>query len=193
MAVSPPSFELAAFKQLIATPTLPDLGPGPRANVEQLEELNRRLDSFLATTHCSLATRELLRCAAFLWHDHHETAHEIAQNNSTAEGSFLHGILHRREPDYGNAKYWFHRVGKHACFEKIAEEVAELITSQPDCEPELDLLPRGTWDPFAFIDACEAAALLHFSNPRRKLLQEIQAVEFDSLLEHLSLAPRYAD
>ena len=193
MAVSAPSFELAAFRQLIATPTLPDLGPGPRADVEHLDALNRKLDSFLATIHRSLATRELLRCAALLWHDHHEAAHEIAQHNSTAEGSFLHGILHRREPDYSNAKYWFQRVGKHACFKTIAEEVAGLIANQPDCEPESELLPRGTWDPFAFIDACEAAALLPLSNPQRKLLQEIQAVEFDALVAHLSRAPRNQD
>ncbi|MBI3417757.1 MAG: hypothetical protein HY043_20895 [Verrucomicrobia bacterium] len=185
MANQVSTFDPAAFKQLLATPTLPDLGPGPRAGVERLDALQQRLNTFFAKCRCAPARRELLRGAALLWHDHHDAAHEFAQRDASAEGSFLHGILHRREPDYANARYWFHRVGHHPCFGVIAEKVAELIADNPDREPEIELLPRGHWDPFAFIDACEAAALLPLADPRRKLLQEIQAIEFDALVEHL--------
>lgn len=179
------NFDFVAFKQLIATPTLPDLCLGPRAGVETAPALTRKLDTFFRVVRCVPAAQEWLRAAALLWHDQHEIAHEIAQSDASVEGSFLHGILHRREPDYSNAKYWFHRVGQHPCFTLIAERVAELIADNPDVEPEIELLPHGKWDPFAFIDACEAAALLPLNDPRRKLLQEIQAIEFDALVEHV--------
>ena len=186
MAPKVSTFDLAEFKRLIATPTLPDLGPGPRAGVEKIEALTPRIDAFFSARQCAPATCELLRAAALLWHDHHDAAHEIAQREASAEGSFLHAILHRREPDYGNAKYWFHRVGNHPSFKQMAQEVADLISQNPDFEPEAELLPRGSWDPFAFIDACETAALFPLADPRRKLLQQIQAIEFDALVNHLS-------
>ena len=44
-----------------------------------------------------------------------------------------------------------------------------------------ELVRRGTWDPFAFVDACEAAA--REKNERQRLLRELQAVESELLLE----------
>ena len=49
-------------------------------------------------------------------------SHTISQDLGSAEGSFLHGIMHRREGDFGNAKYWFRRVGNHPVFEIISAQ-----------------------------------------------------------------------
>lgn len=48
-----------------------------------------------------------------LWYavDELHSAHEIFQEDSSAEGSYWHGMLHRREGDYSNARYWFRRAG----------------------------------------------------------------------------------
>lgn len=54
-----------------------------------------------------------------------ERSHHLSQSDSTPEGSFWHGIMHRREGDYGNAKYWFHRVGPHPVVEQLAEMIEE--------------------------------------------------------------------
>lgn len=41
-----------------------------------------------------------------------DTAHTIAQDINTKEGSWIHAYLHRVEGDLGNASYWYQRAGK---------------------------------------------------------------------------------
>src|SRR5262245_28695382 len=50
-----------------------------------------------------------------------DEAHEIAQAVETPEGSFWHGIMHRQEPDPGNASYWFRQVGLHPIFPALRD------------------------------------------------------------------------
>jgi len=97
-----------------------------------------------------LARRKLLPEAAlaglYLYFSYWQEAHEIAQNISTPEGSYWHAIVHRQEPDAGNAGYWFHQVGAHAIFPALRELAAQI---------GVDFGPR--WDPLAFIEMCERA------------------------------------
>jgi hypothetical protein len=41
-----------------------------------------------------------------------DRAHEFAQGDRTADGSWVHAYLHRQEGDTGNAGYWYSRAGK---------------------------------------------------------------------------------
>jgi len=53
--------------------------------------------------------------AAALWHEARgdwDRAHQIAQEVSTSDGSWVHAYLHRKEGDLGNARYWYSRAGK---------------------------------------------------------------------------------
>jgi hypothetical protein len=50
-------------------------------------------------------------CAGlWLYADCLEESHAIAQVLETPIGSFWHGILHRREGDFWNSKYWLRRA-----------------------------------------------------------------------------------
>jgi hypothetical protein len=178
-----------AFKTLIATSDLPELGPQPRGSRFSLPELTGKLDAFFAQAPSPPEAESLLRCAALLWHDHLDVSHEISQGIHNPDGSFLHGIMHRREPDYGNAQYWFHRVGNHPCFGSIARQTTDHLRSQGDHALLKKLASHGAWDPFAFVNACEEAAGLPPAHKLRRTLQRIQEFEFDTLFAHLFRPP----
>jgi hypothetical protein len=175
-----------SLKNLIATPDLPELGPTPRSGRLPMRDLAQKIDRFLAQTQLPPAIHSSIRAAALLWHDYLDDSHALSQNISGADGSFLHGIMHRREPDYANAKYWFRRVGRHSSFADIAKQVARRLQSAGEPELAAKLTPRGVWDPFAFVDACQAAVEGPLPDEQIQTLRAIQEIEFDCLLAHLS-------
>ena len=160
-----------------------DLGPGPRAGITPLADLNHALHDAFATAHLTGTQAELIRATLLLWHDHHEAAHRIVQEMETQDGSYIHAILHRREPDYFNAKYWFRRVGQHPCFNELTGRGADILRQSGSESLVKIILPHGKWDSFAFVDACEASDSQ--SDSTRAILREIQRAEFEALLHHL--------
>ena len=153
--------------ELLNTPDVPELGPRVREGVLSEAALNAQLERRLKQAKITGTRAELIRATLFLWHDHLDAAHKIVQDIETADGSYLHAIMHRREPDYSNSKYWFRRVGKHPCFAKLAE-----------IKGASAFVKHGEWDAFAFVDACER-------EPTNRSLRDIQAEELRTLLDHL--------
>ena len=92
----------------------------------------------------------------FLLADDLERSHELSQDISTPTGSYWHGIMHRREPDYGNAKYWLHRVGNHPIYDDVAPAARELLAepagNMPSDEKETAFLLSNQWDAERFVD-----------------------------------------
>jgi len=173
-------------RELISTPEPPLLGPGPRPSVQSQAALSNQIDVALNAIALTGTRAELLRATVFLWHDQFDEAHAIAQEIESRDGSYVHAILHRREPDYENAKYWFRRVGQHPCFGKLAGRAKVLLGSSDDSILESKLIRRGEWDSFAFVDACEAMAGRASDDSQVTLLRGIQRAEIEVLLEYLT-------
>jgi hypothetical protein len=59
-----------------------------------------------------MAKPELRRAVDLLAADDWEAAHAIVQEDGSAIGAWLHGIVHTLEGDLGNARYWYREGGR---------------------------------------------------------------------------------
>ena len=83
-----------------------------------------------------LTAAPLAKAGLHLLNDDIHNCHIIAQEHENPDGNYWHAILHRREPDYWNSKYWYKRVNDHPVIQEMQKE-----------EPG--------WNPFNFVDQCE--------------------------------------
>src|SRR5262245_36009372 len=108
---------------LLQEERLPELGPGS-PNVRLLPLL-RELTVDRLFLPLPVRDQEMARCclsAVWLYHDYLDESHRISQEIDTPTGSCWHAIMHRREPDAGNSKYWWGRAGKHPFLDLLSEE-----------------------------------------------------------------------
>ncbi len=172
-----------AIVELLATAGANDLGPGT-PNAAARSALARLTAEGLAARHPVKDRDMALACLAGLWlrHDFLDESHRISQDIENPTGSFWHGIMHRREGDFGNAKYWFRRVGRHPVFEPLAQYGRELAVDDR-CDPSAEYLAKQTdWDPFAFVDLCQRAQT---SEPLlQPLAKRIQLREWELLFDY---------
>jgi len=121
---------------------------------------------------------QAVQAGLLLWNDDLEGCHKIAQELEDEFGAYLHGIMHRREPDYGNSKYWFRRVGEPPLFAQLRAAALELLGDEKGLDRyRKSLESKKTWDPFAMVDWCESA------NDERDVsfLRAVQAIEIQGL------------
>jgi len=55
-----------------------------------------------------------------------DSAHKIAQNVFTKDGSWVHAYLHRKEGDRSNAAYWYSNAGRRMPESMLEEEWEEI-------------------------------------------------------------------
>ena len=114
----------------------------------------------------------------------HRQSQSIEDEGRHRCGNFWHAIMHRQEPDYGNSKYWFRRVGQHPIFPELARRADELILAD-DSEAagrwRTNLGTPNGWNAPAFVDWCEAAAREGDAR-QSNLIRRIQFVEMHLLL-----------
>ena len=169
------AFDLSkSLNAIFNTPFPPALGPEHRVDALPLIELENDLESAILQSDISIDNADLVRSAALLWHDHLDASHILSQDIQSSDGSFLHGIMHRREPDYPNAKYWFNRMETHDAFPDILKRAKTILTGT-----SLAHLIESEWDSFAMVDSVKQARP---SSADYNLLQQVQQIEFEVLL-----------
>lgn len=161
---------------------LAELGPGTpnRKARESLDGMTIE-KAFAHERVSDRATARLCLAGLWLYHDYLDESHKISQESDTTTGSYWHGLMHRREPDYFNSKYWFRRVGRHAVFEplRLAAQTCAASESHPSAA---FLKQQTTWDPFAFVDLCEAAT--NGRSPSALLCRQVQQREWELLFDY---------
>jgi hypothetical protein len=134
-----------------------------------------------------------LKAALFQIHDFLDESHQLSQSiegeGKHLDGDYWHAIMHRREPDDSNAKYWFRRAGRHPVFETLAhaaEKVFNECNSPEAGSWQETVCPSGTWDPFGFVDMCSYCRRSS-DKPLESAAREIQFIEMLMLLEQTYL------
>jgi hypothetical protein len=176
-----------AVAALLKDAKLNGLGPGSPA-LSMREQLAALTLETLAAPH-ALANRDMaLACISGLWlrHDFLDESHRISQDLENPSGSYWHAIMHRREHDFSNAKYWFRRVGAHRVFKPLWEAARDMavdaIAAEGGTAKRAEfLITQSAWDPFKFVDLCEMS--FDGSEPIRALCVEIQQCEWQLLFD----------
>jgi hypothetical protein len=159
-----------------------ELGPGMAD--ESIRGLLAGLTCESVVAPNRLANRDMAQaCLAGLWlrRDFLDESHRISQDLDNPTGSYWHGIMHRREPDYGNSKYWFRRVGTHPVFGALAPAAQELAAGADAGQGADYLLHGDEWDPMRFVDLCQAAV---DDPPLAALARQIQRCEWELLFDY---------
>ena len=200
------------FSSLLDPNRLNDLGVG-QENTD-IEKILNELDLTTAFESKSVGdTASANACISALWlhHDFLDQSHRISQNIPTSSGSFWHGIMHRREGDYWNSKYWFRQVGSHPVFTDLHAAVKELFHSldsrfapegasassdksgsstrpdrvndkNQDIIKTMRLVEKSSWDPFLYVDMVQEH--IGSATETETVLKQIQRLEWWFLFDY---------
>jgi hypothetical protein len=153
---------------LVAESRLASLGPGspvPEVRVE-LRRFDPQTD--LGNTVQDPEAARACHSGLWLYFDYLDESHTISQDLNTPEGSYWHAIMHRREPDASNSKYWWRQVGNHPVFE-LLQELAPAVGYK-------------FISPAAFVDFCELVRGSGSADERTA--QQVQLLEWELLFDH---------
>ena len=90
------------------------------------------VEQFRESLKATLPPPDLGWALAGLWWDAKgdwTRAHESAQQDEGAAGSWVHAYLHRKEGDESNAAYWYSRCGRRPSTASLDEEWEQIVTA----------------------------------------------------------------
>jgi hypothetical protein len=138
-----------------------------------------------AFAHVTIVDRDMAMCClagAWLVHDFLDESHQKSQSVETSSGSYWHGVMHRREGDFSNAKYWFRHVGPHEVAVELGQHVRALAADESSQSLAERIAPGRHFDPYAMVDACQAA--LREGGEMEAFCRRVQQVEWELLFTH---------
>lgn len=177
-----------AISHAPATERFPLAGPG--RSVIRRDSLTTAIEKAVQPLTTDHRNKRCVESGLLLLWDFLDDSHEISQTmegkGSPRTADYWHGIMHRREPDAGNASYWFRRVGSHPAFEHLGSQLIgwmkELKASSEMLQlAESRLLKNKSLDPFAMIEL-STTALRNPGSVADKTLRMVQYLEMLNLL-----------
>jgi hypothetical protein len=141
-----------------------------------------RPEQLLADPNNSTADAKAMLAGLWLWHDGLDESHRISQTLETPNGKFWHAIMHRREGDFSNSKFWYASAGHHPVLATLAAKAGPMIGAAPADNRLLRLILNG-WHPAAFVDLVEAA-WHHPADSLHSMAVQLQKLEWQILFEH---------
>lgn len=153
---------------LIGDPRLAELGPGTPERSVHVALRDFDPDRDLPQPIVNPDAARALQSGLWLNYDYLDESHSLSQEIDTVEGSFWHAIMHRREPDAFNSKYWWRRVSSHPVLDQLREQAPALGYDYTN--------------PFDFVDFCEKCR--GRNNADEELARKVQLLEWRLLFEH---------
>jgi hypothetical protein len=163
---------------------------GPGQTFIKRDSLIAAIDNAVQSLVTDHRNKRCVESGLLLLWDFLDDSHEISQTmegkGSPRTADYWHGIMHRREPDAGNASYWFRRVGSHPVFDHLGTQLiawmSELKASSEMLQlAESRLLKSKSLDPFALIELSTAA----LRNPGSVADQTLRMVQYLEILNLL--------
>jgi hypothetical protein len=102
-----------------------------------------------------------------------DASHKVFQDVTTSLGSYWHGMMHRREGDFDNARYWYRRAGVLPFFAELHGQAANLSS---------DMARQENWDPYLLSGQCEQA--VHGAEELAAEMVKLQVLEFEILFDY---------
>jgi hypothetical protein len=181
----------AVLSRLRSRKTMPPLTPEYAGHPRLDEEIAALSEQLLAEERPDgLLSAQAWKAALHLWNDSLAAAHELVEHMETPTGAALHGIMHRREGDYDNAKYWFHRAGDHPAFHSLQSRATNFLRQQaiprgPLKEAFDKMIMQGNWNPYLFIHSVAIQESRHGEDETRGLLEQLQQLELEAMIRFL--------
>jgi hypothetical protein len=133
---------------------------------------------------------EALLAGLWLWHDWLDESHQISQAIASPTGSFWHAILHRREGDFSNSKYWYARCKTHPVMRTIAVGATPILGNPATREQGVvgsKISFSNGFDPDGFVDWVEEVYASP-DDPSYRAAVEIQKLEWQALFADCAFA-----
>ena len=150
--VTPPALAI------IESAPLPGLKAEPACSeTHQAIQTLLKSDASIAAVPTTPQAESLALAGLWLLAGELDRSHELSQAIETATGSYWHGIMHRREGDFWNSKYWFRRVGRHTVLEELSRQIAAQREQVDSVGGKYRQLSDSKTVAETLVDLCQAA------------------------------------
>jgi hypothetical protein len=118
----------------------------------------------------------------WLFLDALDESHRLSQEIVSSTGSFWHAIMHRREGDFSNSKYWYNRCANHHVLRLMGAVAGSLAGDSARDRAIARALSDG-WNPNGFVDLV-AAVHDKPGDPRHEVAVKLQQAEWAGLFDY---------